>query len=192
MRPRNGSTPNIIALTIVVLATIIRAGSANARTVRLRRTDAGKGLVPAPAREETVAMIHSESLTIATEGRGTYEITSQVDRIVRSTNVDRGLCTVFLHHTSASLILCENADPTVRRDLNRFFARLVPDGDPIFRHQDEGPDDMPAHVRSILTCSSISIPIADGGCDLGTWQGLFVYEHRTSPHQRRITVTVIS
>lgn len=137
-------------------------------------------------------MIYLDSLTVPTEGRGTYEITRHIDRIVRDANIDRGLCNVFLHHTSASLIVCENADPTVRRDLDRFFARLVPDGDPMFRHQDEGPDDMPAHVRSILTCSSISIPVSGGACDLGTWQGLFVYEHRTAPHERRITVTVIA
>jgi secondary thiamine-phosphate synthase enzyme len=137
-------------------------------------------------------MVHTESLIVSTSGRGTYEITRQVDRVVRDAKTDRGLCTVFLHHTSASLIICENADPTVRTDLDRFFARLVPDGDPLYRHQDEGPDDMPAHVRSILTCSSISIPIAGGRCDLGTWQGVFVYEHRTAPHRRRVTVTVIS
>ena len=137
-------------------------------------------------------MYHAKSFTIGTNGRGTYEITDQVQRIVREGRVDQGICNVFLHHTSASLILCENADPAVRRDLERFFARLAPDGDPLFQHQDEGPDDMPAHIRSILTCSSVSIPIADGRCDLGTWQGLFVYEHRTSPHRRRITITLIT
>ncbi len=136
-------------------------------------------------------MAHSESLVVATTGRGTYEITKEVDRIVRASAVDRGLCSVFLQHTSASLILCENADPTVRSDLERFFARLVPDGDPMFRHRDEGPDDMPAHLRSILTSNSLTIPVSGGRCDLGTWQGVFVYEHRTDPHRRRITVTVI-
>ena len=136
-------------------------------------------------------MIHSESFQVGTKGRGTYEITDQVDRIVAASKIESGLANVFLHHTSASLILCEDADPTVRRDLETFFARLVPDGDPSFRHRDEGPDDMAAHLRTILTCSAIAIPIARGQCDLGTWQGIFVYEHRTAPHRRRITVTVL-
>lgn len=136
-------------------------------------------------------MIHAESFQVATPGRGTIEITDQVDRIVAASGVARGLAHIFLHHTSASLILCENADPTVRSDLDRYFARLVPDGDPLYRHQDEGPDDMPAHVRSILTSNSLSIPIAKGRCDLGTWQGLFLYEHRTAPHRRRVTVTML-
>ncbi len=136
-------------------------------------------------------MIHSESFHLDGRGRGTVEITSRVDEIVAKSGATVGLCTVFVHHTSASLIVCENADPTVRRDLERFFAKIAPDGDPLFQHQDEGPDDMPAHIRSILTCSSISIPIARGRCDLGTWQGIFLYEHRTAPHRRRITVTVV-
>lgn len=136
-------------------------------------------------------MFHSDGLTISTRGRGTIEITDQVARIVDRSGVDRGLCNIFVHHTSASLILCENADPSVRSDLERYLARLVPDGDPLFRHTLEGPDDMPAHVRSILTQASLSIPVADGGLDLGTWQGLFLYEHRTAPHRRRITVTTL-
>lgn len=136
-------------------------------------------------------MFHQESLTIATTGRGTTEITDRVDRVVRDSGVERGLCSVFLHHTSASLIVCENADPSVRRDLERFFARLAPDGDPLFRHTAEGPDDMPAHVRTILTQSSLTIPVAGGRCDLGTWQGVYLYEHRTSPHRRRVTVSVV-
>ena len=136
-------------------------------------------------------MFHSESFTVATKGRGTYEITDQVARSVRDAGVGRGLCTVFVHHTSASLILCENADPTVRGDLERYFARLAPDGDPAFRHTAEGPDDMAAHVRSILTASSISIPVADSEVDLGTWQGVFLWEHRTDPHRRKITVSVV-
>src|SRR4029079_18643850 len=117
------------------------------------------------------AMFHQGKLTVETRGRGTFEITDEVDRIVREAGFDRGLATVFLHHTSASLILCENADPSVRRDLERYFARLVPDGDPVFQHTAEGPDDMPAHVRTILTQSAQTIPIAKGRCDLGTWQG---------------------
>jgi secondary thiamine-phosphate synthase enzyme len=136
-------------------------------------------------------MFQAKSFTLGTNGRGTYEITDQVQRIVRETRVGQGLCHVFLHHTSASLILCENADPSVRHDLERYFARLVPDGSPEFRHTAEGPDDMPAHVRTILTQNAIAIPVADGVCDLGTWQGLYVWEHRTAPHRRRITVSIV-
>jgi secondary thiamine-phosphate synthase enzyme len=138
------------------------------------------------------AMYYAETLTIPTEGRGTYEITAQVQRVVHDSGHARGLCTVFVHHTSASIIVCENAEPEVRRDLERFFARVVPDGFPEFRHNDEGPDDMPAHVRSILTQSSISFPVAEGRCDLGTWQGIYLWEHRTSPHRRHLTVAVLS
>ncbi len=113
-------------------------------------------------------MYHAESFTLRTKGRATYEITDTVQRIVRESGTARGLCTVFVHHTSASLIICENADPGVRKDLERFFARFVPDGDPLFEHVDEGPDDMSAHVRSIVTQSSLSIPVEDGRCALGT------------------------
>jgi secondary thiamine-phosphate synthase enzyme len=136
-------------------------------------------------------MYHAESFTVATRGRGTYEITRQVQRAVDAAGLERGLCTVFIHHTSASLIVCENAAPDVRTDLERFLARLVPDGDPLFEHVDEGPDDMPAHVRSILTQTSISIPVERSRCDLGTWQGVYLWEHRARPHTRRITVSVV-
>lgn len=136
-------------------------------------------------------MVLQSSIRIRTRGRGTTEITSEIDRIVRESGAGAGVCTVFVHHTSASLILCENADSSVRRDLERFFARLVVDGDPQFEHDSEGDDDMAAHIRSILTASSISIPIARGRLDLGTWQGVFLWEHRTAPHDRRLTVTVI-
>jgi secondary thiamine-phosphate synthase enzyme len=136
-------------------------------------------------------MFHSQQFTLPTKGRGTYEITDSVGRIVRASAVGRGLCHVFLHHTSASLILCENADASVREDLERFFARLVRDGDPGFSHDAEGPDDMPAHIRTILTQNSLSIPVSGAECDLGTWQGIFVWEHRTQPHRRRITVSVV-
>jgi secondary thiamine-phosphate synthase enzyme len=135
-------------------------------------------------------MTHRRKLTIETRGRGTTEITDQVQRVVAESGVSEGLCTVFVHHTSASLIICENADPSVRRDLDAFFARLVPDGDRLFTHTAEGPDDMPSHVRSILTQASIGIPIEDGRADLGTWQGVFLYEHRHRGHHRRVTVTV--
>ncbi|MEW4570681.1 secondary thiamine-phosphate synthase enzyme YjbQ [Tautonia sp. JC769] len=136
-------------------------------------------------------MIHSESMQISTRGRGTSELTDQIQGIVARSGIDQGLCTVFVHHTSASLIICENADPSVRSDLERYTARLVPDGDPIFRHTLEGPDDMPAHIRSILTQTSLTIPIAGGRCDLGTWQGIFLWEHRAHPHRRRVTVSVM-
>jgi secondary thiamine-phosphate synthase enzyme len=136
-------------------------------------------------------MFHRGELTVATTGRGTYDITRDVGGIVAASHAREGLATVFIHHTSASLIICENADPTVRRDLEAFAARLVPDGDSLFEHIDEGPDDMPAHVRSILTQTSIGVPIAGGALALGTWQGLYVWEHRAAPHRRRITVTVI-
>jgi secondary thiamine-phosphate synthase enzyme len=136
-------------------------------------------------------MIHNETLSITTRGRGTLEITRAIQDVVRNSGVEQGLCTVFVHHTSASLIVCENAEPEVRRDLERFFARLVPDGDPKFQHNDEGPDDMPAHVRSILTQTSLTIPVAAGQCDLGTWQGVYLWEHRTIPHRRRISITVL-
>ena len=137
-------------------------------------------------------MFHSESFALATKGRGTYEITRQVQQVVGGAGIERVLCTVFVHHTSASLIICENADPEVRRDLERYFARLVPDGDRLFQHVDEGPDDMPAHVRTVLTQNSLSIPVKDGEADLGTWQGVYVWEHRTSAHRRRVTVSVVS
>lgn len=137
-------------------------------------------------------MVHRADLELVTErGRGTYDVTERVREVVERTGVEDGLCTVFLHHTSAGLILCENADPDVRRDLDAFFARLVPDGDRLFTHVAEGPDDMPAHVRSVLTQSSLSIPVAKGRLDLGRWQGIFLWEHRRDPHRRRMTVTVL-
>ena len=136
-------------------------------------------------------MHHRQTLAVATTGRGTFEITRELAQIVRASKVRDGLATVWIHHTSASLIICENADPSVRRDLERFAANLVPDGDSMFTHTAEGDDDMPAHVRSVLTQTSIGIPIADGKPILGTWQGLLVWEHRTDPHQRTIIVTII-
>lgn len=128
---------------------------------------------------------------MSTRGRGTYDITSDVAKIVATSGARDALATVFIQHTSASLIVCENADPRVRSDLEAFAARLVPDGDAIFAHDDEGPDDMPAHVRSVLTQTSIGIPVIAGRLGLGTWQGLYVWEHRTAPHRRQVTVTLI-
>ena len=134
-------------------------------------------------------MIHRRAeIAIATSGRGTYDITHAVQETI---SVREGLATVFIRHTSASLVVCENADPDVRRDLERFLARLAPDGDPLFVHTAEGDDDMPAHIRAVLTQTSIGFPIVDGKLGLGTWQGLYLYEHRTAPHQRRVTITVL-
>ena len=127
---------------------------------------------------------------VPTLGRGTYNITQEVQRAVSASGVDCGLAHVFVHHTSASLILCENADPTVRSDLETFMVRLVPDGDPVFEHMDEGPDDMAAHVRSILTKMELTIPVSSGRPALGTWQGVYLWEHRHHGHQRKVTVTV--
>ena len=158
------------------------------RIPALARFEAGHS---ARARTGPIARHHAETITVSTPGRGTTDITDQVGRIVRASEVADGLCNVFLHHTSASLILCENADPAVRRDLERFARRLVPDGDPLFEHTDEGPDDMSAHVRTVLTQSSLSLPIAAGKLALGTWQGVYLWEHRTSPHRRQVTVSVI-
>ncbi|MDH5711462.1 MAG: secondary thiamine-phosphate synthase enzyme YjbQ [Gammaproteobacteria bacterium] len=136
-------------------------------------------------------MVHQQQLRFSTDGRGTYNITQQISDVISKSGVMTGICQVFIHHTSASLILCENADPTVRTDLDAFMKRLVPDGDSLFKHQDEGPDDMPAHIRTILTESSLSIPINKGKENLGIWQGIFLWEHRTSTYKRNVTVTVI-
>ena len=135
--------------------------------------------------------LHHRTLRIDTPGRATIDITQKIQSVVAEANVRDGLCNVFCHHTSASLIVCENADPTVRGDLERFLARLVPDGDRLFEHTDEGPDDMPAHVRSVLTQTTLTLPIANARCDLGTWQGIYLWEHRKAAHARKITVTVI-
>ena len=136
-------------------------------------------------------MAHRSELTIPTRGRGTYDITSKVARAAGDSGVREGLVTVWIHHTSASLMICENADPSVREDLEAFFARLVPDGDRLFSHTAEGDDDMPAHVRSVLTQTSIGIPIIDGRLALGTWQGLYLWEHRKAAHDRKVTVMVV-
>jgi secondary thiamine-phosphate synthase enzyme len=136
-------------------------------------------------------VIKQVEIPIDTDGRGVYDLTSRVQSAVEASGVKTGICSVFIHHTSASLILCENADPAVMRDLESFMQRLAPDGDPLFTHTAEGPDDMSAHVRSVLTQSDLSIPIRDGSCDLGTWQGIYLWEHRLAPHKRKITVTVI-
>jgi len=135
--------------------------------------------------------VRSETLELRTKGRGTVEITRAVQEVVGASGIRDGFCNVFVHHTSASLIINENADPDVQRDLDAFLGRLVPDGDPLFVHTAEGPDDMPAHVRSALTATSLGIPVSGGRCDLGTWQGIYLWEHRHAPHRRRVTVTVL-
>ena len=129
-------------------------------------------------------------LTIQTRGRGSQDITPLIQEQVNAAGLDTGLCHVFVQHTSASLMLCENADPVVREDLERFMARLAPDGDPLFRHDDEGPDDMPAHVRSVLTHNSLHIPVESGRLLLGTWQGVFLWEHRHHGHRRHVILTL--
>lgn len=135
-------------------------------------------------------MIARKKLQVKTEGRGTYDLSREIQQFVADSGVDTGMCHIFIHHTSASLMLCENADPDVMRDLETFMSRQVPDGDPMFTHTAEGPDDMPAHIRSILTQSDLNLPVSDGQCSLGTWQGIYLWEHRLAPHSRHVTVTV--
>ena len=135
-------------------------------------------------------MVYQCSFEVATRGRGSYSIRREAEQQLAESGIKTGIGLIFVHHTSASLILCENADPEVRADLERFMARLVPDGDPLFRHTDEGPDDMPAHVRSILTSNSLSVPVTAGKFDLGIWQGVYLWEHRQAAHRRRLTLTV--
>ena len=135
--------------------------------------------------------VHSGNFSISTGGKGTYEITEQVAAAVRASGVRDGSATVFVRHTSCSLIIMENADPTARRDLEKFFERLVPEDTPYFEHTAEGGDDSTSHIRSVLTRSSEVIPIANGRMQLGAWQGIFLFEHRRAPHQRQITLSVI-
>lgn len=134
---------------------------------------------------------HQTTLTHRTPGQGTHEITDAVAREVRASGVARGLVTVFCQHTSCSLVIMENADPTARRDLEAWLNRLVPEDDPEFEHTLEGPDDMPSHIKMALTRTSETVPIADGQMLLGTWQGIFLWEHRRASHSRRVIVTVI-
>lgn len=135
-------------------------------------------------------MLRQFEILVPARGRGSYDVTREVADRVADSGVLTGLAHVFIHHTSASLMLCENADPAVHSDLESFMARLVPDGEPRFQHDQEGPDDMPAHVRSVLTGSALTIPVTGGRLGLGTWQGVYLYEHRHAAHQRRLTVTV--
>jgi secondary thiamine-phosphate synthase enzyme len=134
---------------------------------------------------------HQQELTVETRGAGLYEFTREAERVVAASGIATGVAHLFCRHTSASLLIQENADPDVQRDLVAFFRRLVPDGDPLFIHTLEGPDDMPAHVKSALTASTLSVPVAGGRMALGTWQGLYVFEHRARPHSRKVVVHVI-
>jgi secondary thiamine-phosphate synthase enzyme len=134
---------------------------------------------------------HLATLRLATRGRGLVEITDDVRQALADSGIAQGLVTLFVRHTSASLLVQENADPDVQGDLERFFARLVPDGDRLFVHRAEGPDDMPAHVRSALTATQLAIPVMDGRLALGTWQGVYLWEHRVRGHQREIAVHVL-
>jgi len=131
-----------------------------------------------------------KKLLVATSGQGLHEITAQVQAAVKAAGVDEGLCTVFVCHTSASLVIQENADPSAKADLERWLNRLVPDGDAFFRHDTEGPDDMPAHVKAALTATSLSIPIERGRLALGTWQGIFLWDHRRRGSRRELLVHV--
>ena len=133
----------------------------------------------------------STTLEVTTAGRGFHEISAELQRVVDQSNVASGLCHVFLRHTSASLLITENADPDVRRDLENFISRLAPDGDPAHVHTMEGPDDMPAHIRSVLTCSELTIPVREGRLLLGIWQGAYLWEHRFRAHHRQLEVTII-
>ena len=134
---------------------------------------------------------HTYTIEVSTTGRQFHDLTEEVNQRINNAKIYEGLVTLHLQHTSASLLIQENADPGVRRDLERFMARICPDGDPIFEHDYEGPDDMPAHVRTAVTAVNLSIPIFKGRMTLGTWQGIFLWEHRHAAHQRKITIHLL-
>ena len=136
-------------------------------------------------------MVHQATLTIRTSGKGTHEITEQVAREVQRSGLERGIVTVFCQHTSCSLVIMENADPSARSDLEAWLDRLVPEDDPHFEHTLEGADDMPSHIKMALTRTSETIPVAQGRMQLGTWQGIFLWEHRRASHSRHVIVTVL-
>lgn len=134
--------------------------------------------------------LQQTQLAIQTHGRNTYNISAEIETAISNSDIKTGLCHLFIHHTSASLIITENADPDVRHDLETIMSRLAPDNDPEYYHTMEGPDDMSAHVRNVLTQTELTIPVSNGRSGLGTWQGVFLWEHRTGSFQRRLTVTV--
>ena len=135
--------------------------------------------------------IHQQQLEVRTDGKGLYEITDDVRTKIDRSGLSNGIVTVFVRHTSCSVTLMENADPTARRDLEEFFNRIVPEDADYFTHDSEGSDDMPSHIRMALTRTSETAPIADGKMQLGTWQGIFLFEHRRAPHRRKISITII-
>ena len=135
--------------------------------------------------------VYQETLEIRTHRAGTLEITDELNQILRKSGIVAGMLSVFVQHTSASLIIMENADPSARDDLEAYFDRLVPPNEPYFTHTYEGPDDMPSHIKMVLTQTNQQVPITSGRLALGTWQGVFLWEHRTSPHRRRLIVTVM-
>lgn len=135
-------------------------------------------------------MHHVDEITVTVAGPGLHEFTSDVVRVLDASEIDQGLCTVFVRHTSASLVIQENADPSARRDMEAWMNRLVPEGDALYTHVDEGPDDMPAHIKALLTDVSLTIPILDGQLALGTWQGIYLWEHRRSRARRSIVVAI--
>lgn len=134
--------------------------------------------------------MHQETIRTRARGAGLHDITSEVAEVVTNSRVATGICHLFVQHTSASLLIQENADPAARRDLERYFARIAPEHDPAYEHTDEGPDDMPSHLRAALTSTSESIPVSRGRLALGTWQGIYLFEHRRAPHSRTLVVTV--
>ncbi|MEJ2115827.1 MAG: secondary thiamine-phosphate synthase enzyme YjbQ [Gammaproteobacteria bacterium] len=135
-------------------------------------------------------MYWQDKLTLRSFGRGTYEITKDIEKMIRDSGVQQGLCHLFIQHTSASLIISENADPAVRDDLETFISKICPDGDAMFTHRSEGDDDMPAHIRTMLTQTEITIPVKTGNSGLGAWQGVYMWEHRIASHQRYVLVTI--
>jgi len=135
--------------------------------------------------------VHTDTFQVSTHGKSTYDLTSKVEQIVRDSGIQHGTVTVFVKHTSASLVIMENADPTAREDLHAYFEHLVPEDTPYFIHTYEGPDDMPSHIRTCLTRTSEVIPVINGRPTLGTWQGVYLFEHRRAPHTRTITLSVI-
>ena len=135
--------------------------------------------------------VHQEQLDVRTNGKGTYEITDDVQAKIEKCRVRNGTVTVFIRHTSCSVIMMENADPTARHDLEEFLNRLVPEDADYFTHGSEGSDDMPSHIRMVLTRTSETVPIAEGKMQLGTWQGIFLFEHRRAPHRRKVSITII-
>jgi secondary thiamine-phosphate synthase enzyme len=131
-----------------------------------------------------------KQLSVRTPGQGLHEVTADIAELVRRAGVDEGLCTVYIRHTSASLVIQENADPTAKQDLERWLNRLVPEGDPFYRHDAEGPDDMPAHIKAALTASSLAVPVLQGKLALGTWQGIYLWEHRRRGGERELVVHI--